>query len=143
LDTLQNCKIWRTPSCEMWHRVALVRTNVSEERTASNIRVTRIGEIGTTLGVTSNWSMLQRKIWSFHGGVYEEFSVEYFHSTLLTPSFLWSEILLVSALIILQFVSSYPHCSPGLASVAWIFLRIALNFGLLVLYCSPDFDCMY
>jgi hypothetical protein len=34
-------------------RVALVRTDVSEERSASNIRVTRIGELGT-LAVTSN-----------------------------------------------------------------------------------------
>jgi protein subunit release factor B len=35
-------------------RVALVRTDVSEERSASFIRVTRIGELGTTLAVTSN-----------------------------------------------------------------------------------------
>jgi hypothetical protein len=34
-------------------RVDLVRTDVSEERSAS-IRVTRIGELGTTLAVTSN-----------------------------------------------------------------------------------------
>jgi hypothetical protein len=36
------------------HRVALVRTDVSEELSASFIRVTRIGELGTTLAVTSN-----------------------------------------------------------------------------------------
>jgi hypothetical protein len=35
-------------------RVALVRTDVSEEFSASFIRVTRIGELGTTLAVTSN-----------------------------------------------------------------------------------------
>jgi hypothetical protein len=35
-------------------RVILVRTNVSEELSASFIRVTRIGELGLTLGVTSN-----------------------------------------------------------------------------------------
>jgi hypothetical protein len=35
-------------------RVALVRTDVSEERSASFIRVTRICELGTTLAVTSN-----------------------------------------------------------------------------------------
>jgi hypothetical protein len=35
-------------------RVALVRTDVSEERSASIIRVTRIGELGTTLAVTSS-----------------------------------------------------------------------------------------
>jgi hypothetical protein len=34
-------------------RVALVRTNVSEELSASFIRVTRIGELGTTLAVIS------------------------------------------------------------------------------------------
>jgi hypothetical protein len=35
-------------------RVALVRTDVSEELSASIIRVTRNGEQGTTLAVTSN-----------------------------------------------------------------------------------------
>jgi hypothetical protein len=35
-------------------RVALVITDVSEELSASIIRVTRIGELGTTLAVTSN-----------------------------------------------------------------------------------------
>jgi hypothetical protein len=35
-------------------RVTLVRTDVSEERSTSFIRVTRIGELGTTLAVTSN-----------------------------------------------------------------------------------------
>jgi hypothetical protein len=35
-------------------RVALVRTDVSEELSASFIRVTKIGELGTTLAVTSN-----------------------------------------------------------------------------------------
>jgi hypothetical protein len=38
----------------MLRRVALVRTDVSEELGASIIKVTRIGEIGTTLAVTSN-----------------------------------------------------------------------------------------
>jgi hypothetical protein len=36
----------------MLRRVALVRTNVSEERSASFIRVTKIGELGTKLAVT-------------------------------------------------------------------------------------------
>jgi hypothetical protein len=39
--------------------VAFVRTGVSEELGAS-IRVTRIGELGTTLAVTSNRHMLRR-----------------------------------------------------------------------------------
>jgi hypothetical protein len=38
----------------MLRRVALVLTDVSEELSASLIRVTRIGELGTTLAVTSN-----------------------------------------------------------------------------------------
>jgi hypothetical protein len=40
-------------SSGMLRRVALVRTDVSEELSASFIRVTRIGELGTTLPVTS------------------------------------------------------------------------------------------
>jgi hypothetical protein len=38
----------------MLRRESLVRTDVSEELTASFIRATRIGELGTTLAVTSN-----------------------------------------------------------------------------------------
>jgi hypothetical protein len=38
----------------MLRRVALVRTDVSQELSASFIRVTRIGELGTTLAATSN-----------------------------------------------------------------------------------------
>jgi hypothetical protein len=41
------------------HRVARVRTDVSEELRASFIRVTRIGELGTTLALTSNRRTLQ------------------------------------------------------------------------------------
>jgi hypothetical protein len=44
----------------MLRRVALVRTDVSEERTASFIRVTRIGELRTTLALTSNRRTLRR-----------------------------------------------------------------------------------
>jgi hypothetical protein len=43
----------------MLRRVAHVRTDVSEELSASFIRVARIGELGTTLAVTSNRRMLQ------------------------------------------------------------------------------------
>jgi hypothetical protein len=42
----------------MWHRVAFVRTYVSEEIIASLISVTRIIELGT-LAVTTNWSTLR------------------------------------------------------------------------------------
>jgi hypothetical protein len=41
-------------SSGMLGRVALVRTDVSEELAPPFIRVTRIGELGTTLAVTSN-----------------------------------------------------------------------------------------
>jgi hypothetical protein len=44
----------------MLHRVALVRTDISEEPSASFIRVTRIGELGTTLAATSNRRTLRR-----------------------------------------------------------------------------------
>jgi hypothetical protein len=46
-------------SSRMLRRVALVRTDVSEELSASFIRVTRIGELETTLAVTSN----RRTLW--------------------------------------------------------------------------------
>jgi hypothetical protein len=44
----------------MLRHVALVRTDVSEEVSASFIRVTRVGELGTTLAVTSNRRTLRR-----------------------------------------------------------------------------------
>jgi hypothetical protein len=46
-------------SSGMLPRVALVRTDVSEVLSAFNIRMTRIGELGTTLAVTSNRRMLR------------------------------------------------------------------------------------
>jgi hypothetical protein len=45
----------------MLHRVALVRTDVSEEHSTTFIRVTRIGELETTLAVTSNRRTLRKK----------------------------------------------------------------------------------
>jgi hypothetical protein len=44
----------------MLRRVALVRTDVSEELSSSFIRVTRICELGTTLAVTNNRCTLRR-----------------------------------------------------------------------------------
>jgi hypothetical protein len=47
------------PSSEMLHRVAFERTDVSQESIAFIIKVTIIGELGTTSAVTSNRSTLQ------------------------------------------------------------------------------------
>jgi hypothetical protein len=47
-------------SSEMLHSLDLVRTGVSEEPSAFIIRVTRIGELGTTLIVTSNRCTLRK-----------------------------------------------------------------------------------
>jgi hypothetical protein len=55
---------WRMPSSEMWRPVAFVRTEVSEELIASNIKMERISELGTTLAVTSSRSTL-RITWFF------------------------------------------------------------------------------
>jgi hypothetical protein len=44
----------------MLRRVVLLRTDFSEELSASFFRVTRIGELGTTLAVTNNRRTLRR-----------------------------------------------------------------------------------
>jgi phosphopantetheine adenylyltransferase len=46
--------MWRMVSSGLLRRVALVRTDVSEELSASIIKVKRIGETDTTLAVTSD-----------------------------------------------------------------------------------------
>jgi hypothetical protein len=50
----------RMPSSRMLHHVALVRADVSDERSISIIRRTRICELGTMLAVTSNRCRLPR-----------------------------------------------------------------------------------
>jgi hypothetical protein len=50
----------------MLRRVAILRTDVSEERSTSIIRMTRIGELGTTLAVTSNRRALRRNAQSWY-----------------------------------------------------------------------------
>jgi hypothetical protein len=50
----------------MLRSVALVRTDVSEEPSASFIRVTRIDELGTTLAVTSNRRSVRRLLVACH-----------------------------------------------------------------------------
>jgi hypothetical protein len=49
-------------SSGLLRRVALVRTDVSEESGAS-IRVTKIGELGTTQAATINRRVLRRNTW--------------------------------------------------------------------------------
>jgi hypothetical protein len=54
ITSTNSSKHWvirRMVSSGMLHRVALVRTDISEKLSASFIRVTRIGEQGTTLAV--------------------------------------------------------------------------------------------
>jgi hypothetical protein len=56
--------MWTAKSCGkvssgMLRRIALVRTDVSEEPSASFIRVTRIGELGTTQAATSKGHSLR------------------------------------------------------------------------------------
>jgi hypothetical protein len=50
----------------MLRRVAVVRADVSEELSASFIRVTRIVELETTLAVTSNRRKLRKNIKFLH-----------------------------------------------------------------------------
>jgi hypothetical protein len=49
----------------MLRRVALLKTDVSEGPGASFIRVTKIGELGTTLAATSNRRTLRRNTMVF------------------------------------------------------------------------------
>jgi hypothetical protein len=58
-------------SSGMLRRVALVRTDVSEELRASFIRVTRIGQLGITLAVTSNRRTLRRNTFLLNVGSYK------------------------------------------------------------------------
>jgi hypothetical protein len=52
------------PSPGMRLRLALLRTDVSKDRIASIIRVTRIGDLGSTLEVTNNRSTLRHDVTS-------------------------------------------------------------------------------
>jgi hypothetical protein len=59
--------------------VALVRTDVSAEPSASFIRVTRIGELGTTLAVTSNRRTLRRNVVSYKSHMASESAILHSH----------------------------------------------------------------
>jgi hypothetical protein len=50
------------PSSGVLRRVALVRTDFSQKYIATIIRVTRVGEQGTTFAVTRNGNTLQRSV---------------------------------------------------------------------------------
>jgi hypothetical protein len=52
-------------SAGMLRHVALVKTGVLEELSTSFIRATRIGELGTTLAVTSNERMQRSLVASY------------------------------------------------------------------------------
>jgi hypothetical protein len=57
---MSRIRIGRMVSSRMLRQVALLRSDVSEEFSAFFIRVRRIGELGTTLAVTSNQRKLPR-----------------------------------------------------------------------------------
>jgi hypothetical protein len=65
--------------------MALVRTDVSEERSTYIIRVTRIVEVGTTLAITNNRHMMLRNTIS-HGIISQK--MEYFIVTAVKPRIL-------------------------------------------------------
>jgi hypothetical protein len=52
--TMKTAVFWDVTTC------GSCKSHILEERIVPIIRVTRIGELGTTLAVTSNRSMLQR-----------------------------------------------------------------------------------
>jgi hypothetical protein len=60
----------------MLRRVALLRTDISDELSASIIRVTRIGELGTTLAVTSNRRTVRRnRVLTLHGCIHSSLNL--------------------------------------------------------------------
>jgi demethoxyubiquinone hydroxylase (CLK1/Coq7/Cat5 family) len=81
--------------------VALVRTDVSEEHSATIIRVTRIGELGAMLAVTSNRCMLQKK---YSSPIFVTLMMEALHSseTLVLTRATWCNI---PEDVILHFIS--------------------------------------
>jgi hypothetical protein len=83
-------------SSGMLCHMVLVRTNVSEECSSSTIRVTRIGELGVMLEVTSNWCTPRRNIvvcmkwyWKVHNvrsKMYSEWWIEIFEDVRFSHS---------------------------------------------------------
>jgi hypothetical protein len=91
---MTNENIQRMPSSGMLRRVALARTDVSEEHVAS-IRVTRIGELGTTLAVTSNRCTLRRNTKSETRGVISHTTAFFSHRSENLKSYIETYRLLV------------------------------------------------
>jgi hypothetical protein len=59
------------------HHVALVRDDVSEELSASFIRVTRISELGTTLAVTIDRRSVHRNV--YYNLKFKSFKTNFVH----------------------------------------------------------------
>jgi hypothetical protein len=90
--------------------VALVRTDVSEELSASFIRVTRIGELGKTLAVNSNRRTLRRntKYLYFLDSLYHFVFLRSVRRLLVTASVVPSSLILVT---LMKVVLSSPETS--------------------------------
>jgi hypothetical protein len=94
----------------MLRHTALVRTDVSEERSASIIRVTRIVEL-ETLDVTSNRRMLQRNTTKY----YTVFLCSIHHWLLVMANFVPSPPILVT----LMMEELYPSKTSVLTRATW------------------------
>jgi hypothetical protein len=77
----------RVVSSGMLHHVAIVRTDVSKELNTSMIRVTRIGDLGTTLAITNNRSTLRRNTNSYKSFRAGNLSSSYGNEYLVTRTF--------------------------------------------------------
>jgi hypothetical protein len=73
----------------MLRRVALVRTDVSEELSASFIRVTRIGELGTRLAVTSKLQTQALGPFTLHWKTFSLSVVFWRFNVLVTTSYVY------------------------------------------------------
>jgi hypothetical protein len=91
---MKNAVIWDL------RRVALVRTDISEELSSSIIRVTRIGELGATLVVTSNQRTLRRNMMA---------ALSTYETSVLTRAIPCN----IPEDGILQFFNSAPHRGAG------------------------------
>jgi hypothetical protein len=93
----------------MLRRVALVRTDVSEELNATFIRVTRIDELGATLAATSNRRTLRRN--TQKTPLFRLNRTQ--HSFMTPPQYAVSSLVFCSEILILNLGSGAPdpYCS--------------------------------